>query len=313
MSATQETKISRHWATILLGLIVAAIFLVIIFSFQVKSTEFAVITTMGKISGTTDAGLHFRWPYPVQSVYKFDKRIRCFEGTAGKLEETLTRDAQNVLIGIYISYRIQNPEKFFNSWITIDKAEEDLNKWMRSDKDQVIGKYNFDQLINTDSKKMQLGEMEKQICISLNNKTQEKYGVEIVSVGINSINIPEKTTKSVFDRMIAERSKVSTQYRAEGKNQADTIKMLADSNKMKILTDARAAAKRIRAEGDAAAAKYFADFQKNPELAMFLRKLDSLKKVMGAKTTLILDTDSAPFDILKPNSDKLDNGPIITK
>jgi len=313
MSASQETKFSKHWATILLGVIVAAIFLVIIFSFQVKSTEYAVITTMGKISDTADAGLHFRWPYPIQNVYKFDKRIRCFEGTAGKLEETLTRDAQNVLVGIYISYRIQSPEKFFNSWVTIDKAEEDLNKWMRSDKDQVIGKFNFDQLINTEPAKMRLAEIEEQIRTSLQAKTLDKYGVEIVSVGINSINIPEKTTKSVFDRMIAERNKVSTQYRTEGENQAKTIKMLADNNKLQVLTDASAAAKRVRAEGDAAAAKYFADFQKNPELAMFLRKLDSLKKVMGAKTTLILDTDSAPFDILKPNSDKLDNGPALNK
>jgi len=308
MSATQETKISRHWATILLGVIVAAIFLVIIFSFQVKSTEYAVITTMGKVTGDAAPGLHFRWPYPVQNIYKFDNRIRCFEGTAGKLEETLTRDAQNILVGIYISYRIKDPVKFFNSWVTIDKAEEDLNKWMRSDKDQVIGRFNFDQLINTDPKKMQLSEIEDQICASLNAKTEDKYGVQIVSAGINSINIPEKTTKSVFDRMIAERKKVSTLYRTEGENQAKTIKMLADNNRLQVLTDADAEAKRIRAEGDAQAVKYFADFQKNPELAMFLRKLDSLKKVMGAKTTLILDTDSAPFDILKPNSDKLDNG-----
>lgn len=307
MSAPEEsTKMTRHWATILLGIIVAGIFLVIIFSFQVMSTEYAVITTFGKITRTASPGLHFRWPYPIQNVYKFDNRIRCFEGTGGKLEETLTRDAQNVIVGIYVTYQIADPVKFFQTWVTVDKAEELINNWMRSDKDQVIGKYNFDQLINTDPAKMRLGEIESQIMASLQAKTLAKYGVKIVSVGINTINIPEKTTKSVFERMVAERNKASTQFRAEGKSQAETIKMLADSNKMKIITDARAAAKRIRADGDAQAAKYFADFRKNPALASFLRKIDSLKKVMGAKTTLILDTDSAPFDIFKLNSDKLE-------
>lgn len=40
-------------------------------------------------------------------------------------------------------------------------------------------------------------------------------------------------------------------------------------------------------------------FAENPELAVFLRKLDSMKRLMGSRTTLVLDTNSAPFDILK--------------
>ncbi len=308
MSAKQEQRAPKHWVTILLGIMVAVVFIITIISFQVKNTEYAVITTLGKISGTADSGLNFRWPYPIQSIYKFDKRIRCFEGKGGKIEETLTKDGQNVLIGIYIAYKIVDPVLFYTTWMTIPRAEESLSDWMRSEKSLVIGKYRFDQLINTDANKMKLSEIEKMICDELNLKTRSQYGVEVVSVGINNIGIPANTTSSVFNRMIAERQTISSQYRAEGESRAKDIRSKADAEKTKILTDAEAEAKTIRADGDAMAAKYYSEFNKNPQLAAFLRKLDSMKKIMGQKTTLILDTDSAPFDILKAGAEKIDNG-----
>ena len=49
----------------------------------------------------------------------------------------------------------------------------------------------------------------------------------------------------------------------------------------------------------AAAAAYYSVFSQDPELAVFLRKLESMKRLMGKRTTLVLDTNSAPFDILK--------------
>lgn len=300
-----DTKITRHWPTMLLGLIVAAIFMVAVFSFKVNSTETAVVTTFGKIEAqTTGPGLHFRWPYPIQEIYKFDTRYSCFDGNVGKLEETLTKDGQNIIAGIYIIYRIENAKIFFKSMVTSVNAEDQLNSWMRSIKDETFGKYDFNQLINTNPEKMCLGKIADEICKKLNDKSVN-YGIAVKTVGIKTINIPKSVSEKVFERMIKERNVVSARFLAEGRKEAETIKIDADSKKQIILADAEAAAKEIRAQGDADAAKYYAVFKDNPELAVFLRKLDSLRKIMKSKTTLILDTDSAPFDLMKMNSDKL--------
>ena len=48
-------------------------------------------------------------------------------------------------------------------------------------------------------------------------------------------------------------------------------------------------------------------FKENPELAEFLRKLDSLRLIMKGRTTLVLDTNVAPFDLLKPGSEVLNS------
>ena len=68
----------KHWPTVLLGLIVALILLTAVFSFQLNQTELAVVTTFGRPAVVAEPGLHFRWPFPFQKVYFFDRRIRCY-------------------------------------------------------------------------------------------------------------------------------------------------------------------------------------------------------------------------------------------
>lgn len=305
MSEIHDEK-SQHWPTIFLGLVVACIFLIAIFSYQVKSTEVAVVTTFGKISGIKEAGLHFRFPYPVQDVIRFDNRFRCFGGSVGKLEEVLTKDAKNITAGIFVTYNIVDPVKFYKTVVTIPNAEDKLNSIMRDTKNGVICTYSFDQLVNTDPQKIQLTEIENKIKQGIAEKV-EPYGMKIDGVGISTIGVPEQISEKVFERMISERKVVASEYRSEGKKVADTLRYEADNKKREELADAEAKAKTVRAEGDAEAASYYATFRQNPELASFLRKIDSMKKIMGSKTTLVLDTDCAPFDILKMNSEKFKN------
>ena len=99
--------------------------------------------------------------------------------------------------------------------------------------------------------------------------------------------------------MKQERDTAAKKFRAEGNTVAQKIRTDADRAKQEILADAQAQAKKLMAEGDAEAAKYYSVFNQDPELASFLRKLDSLKRIVSTKTTLVLDTDSTPFDIFK--------------
>ena len=297
-------KFFKHWPTILLGVIVAAILLVAVFSFQLNQTESAVVTTFGRPTQVTEPGLHFRWPFPFQRIYRFDHRIRCFEGGAGKLEETMTADGQNILVGIYVNYKISDAKQFFVTMENLTKAEADLNSWMRGFKNAAFGQYRFNQVINVDPKQMKLNEIQDKIRVDLAKRASE-FGMEVVSVGINTINVPKSISEKVFERMIQERQRAAAERLAEGDREAKNIRIKADSRKAILLADAEAAAKEIRAKGDAEAAQYYAVFKQNPELAEFLRKLDSLRSVMKNRTTLVLDTDVAPFNLFKPGAEVL--------
>ncbi|MDD3886685.1 MAG: protease modulator HflC [Victivallaceae bacterium] len=305
-------KIFKHWPTMLLGVAVAAILLVAVFSFQLNQTERAVVTTFGRPSEVNTPGLHFRWPFPFQRIYRFDCRIRCFDGSSGKIEETGTADNQNILVGIYVNYRISDVKTFFVSMDNLTKAEAEMNSWMRSAKNAVFGQFRFSQIINTDPKEMKLDEIQELIKQRLTKQAAD-YGIEIVSVGINSLGVPQSISEKVFERMIQERARVAARYLAEGEREAKDIRIKADSSKAEILANAEAEAKEIRAQGDAEAAQYYAVFKQNPELAEFLRKLDSLRSIMKDRTTLVLDTDVAPFNLFKPGAEVLTPAPTEKK
>ncbi len=295
----------RHWPTVLLGVIVAAVLFAAIVTYRVNQNECAVVTMLGRIQqGSPGPGLHLRWPYPFQRVYKFDRRTRCFEGNAGKLEESTTADGQNVLIGTFVNYRISDPKLFFTSFERIGEAEKQLNNWMRDSRNAVFGRYRFAQIINTDPAKMKLGVMQDEILRELADRAAP-FGLEIQFVGINVINVPTTISEEVFKRMIQERKVVAQDYLSRGAQEASDIRTKADQKRAEILTNAEATAKSIRAQGDAEAAKYYEVFKENPELAAFLRKLDSLRQIMKGRTTLVLDTNAAPFDLLKIGADKL--------
>ena len=292
-----KEKFFKHWPTMLLGLIVAVVLLTAVFSFQLNQTEVAVITTFGRPAVVEAPGLHFRWPFPFQKVYRFDKRIRCFEGSSGKLEETATRDGHNILAGIYVDYRIGNPEIFFKQLKDIPNAEEVLNNLMRSEKNSAFGLYNFNQIVNTDPAKLKLTEIQNQIKANLISQTG-KFGIEIVGVGINSLGVPKTITEKVFDRMVAERKQFADKSIAEGKSKAREIRIQADRDRTIAIAEAEAAAQRIRAEGDAKAAESYKTFSQDPELAEFLRKLDALRVILQGRTTVVFDTNVPPFDLL---------------
>ena len=303
----EQESTALHWPTILLGIIVAAVFLTAIFSYQLKSTDYAVIATLGDVKPETEPGLHFRWPFPIQKIHFFDNRQRCFEGNVGKIEETYTADKQNIVLGVFVIYKIVDPIKLFKSEKNVEEAENKLNSLMRSSKDEIVGKYNFSAFINTDEKEMKLSMIEEDIKDLLKNVALENYGIEIKSVGIKSLGIPEKVTDKVIKRMKNEREAASAAYREEGKKLAQKIRDEADKEKKIKIAIAKAEAKIIRAEGDAQAATYYAVFKEEPELAIFLKKLDSLKKIVESRTTLVIDTNTAPFDLLQPGAERLKN------
>ena len=306
---TAKNKFFSHWPTLLLGFIVAAFFLIAIFSFQVEETETAIVVTLDNPSDETLApGLHLRWPYPIQKIYRFDNRVRCFSGiTAKDGQETLTRDKHNIIVSIFINYRIVDAQKFYSSLDTIRKGEILMNSSMRTISSEVFGRYSFGQLINVNPEKMRLTQIQNEILKKLNAEFKSS-GIDVSFVGINSLNIPESTSETVFKRMIQERKVEAERFMAEGRSEAERIMTDVNRKRDDELAKATAKAKEIRAQGDADSAKYYATYKKSPELAAFLRKLDSLRTIMKSKTTLILDTNSAPFDVFKMDAEKLKAG-----
>jgi len=93
-------------------------------SFQVRDTESCLVTTFGKATRQlVDSGVHFKWPFPIQQVHKFDSRMRVF---APQVEETSTAGGEPIIVNTYVVWKIAQPLEFFNAVKTVRKAEDKL-------------------------------------------------------------------------------------------------------------------------------------------------------------------------------------------
>lgn len=287
----------RPLTLLLSGLLIAALFAVMQLLFIVREGEVAVVTHLGRpVRSITEAGLYRRLPWPVQRVYRYDHRVRTLQGS---FEEALTADGKNILLALYAGWRIAEPIRFLERVGTVEQAETSLDGLLRTYKNAAVGQYRFSQFVNTNAAALRGEELEQNVLEQARDQARERYGVELLVVGIRRLGLPEAITQSVFERMRAERQALADGYRSEGEGESIRIRAGADSERDQLLARAEADARRSRAEGEAEAAEQFKVFEKSPELALFLRKLDALEETLQSKSTVVLSSDTQPFDLLR--------------
>ncbi len=291
----------RNPITLITGVVLVLIFGFMLFTFQVRQTEYAVVTTFGKFSrNVTDAGFQFRLPWPIQKVYKFDNRIQTFER---KLDQTYTRDQINLVVSAYIGWRIADPRVFLerlNGDLT--EAERQLEPMVRNAKNGVISRHPFSDLISTNEAELKFDQIEKEMLAAFQTQARNAYGIQVEILGIQRLELPQTITTDVFNRMRAERQKRVADYLSQGQKAADIIRANADGQANEILANARAEAIKIVGEAEKKAAEHYAEFEKSPDLAVFLFQLKALELSLKERASLILGPRTPPFNLLNGTS-----------
>jgi membrane protease subunit HflC len=292
----------RNPLTVIVGILLLGIFGLLLFTFQVRQTEIALVTTFDKPSPPiTEPGFHLKWPRPIQRVYKFDRRIQTLD--YDKIDETLTKDSFNLIVQVYLEWSITKPDLFFSSFPSgnVSAAEPALEDLIRSAKQSVVGDHAFSEFVSTDPAQLKFAQIEKEMLDHVQPVALKSYGIETKFLGIKKLGLPESVTQKVFDRMTSERKKEQTSLQAKGEGDAKKIRSDADVEVAKILATANAQATAIKGQADAEAAASYAVFNQEPELARFFYKLKALEDVGKSRTSFFLDPRTSPFDLLTTN------------
>lgn len=300
----------KNAITIIIAAVLLVIFALLLFTFQVRQSEAVVVSTFLKPTDTiTNAGLYVKWPWPIQSINRFDQRVQTF---ADIPSETLTADSTMLVVNVFVGWKISDAQEFlpkFKGGSTAD-AQRYLENMLRSAKAAVIGKHNLSDFVNSDPTQLKFDEIEKEIQTSVESElTKNNYGISVEFLGIKKLGLPQNVTQAVFDRMKAERTKLISKAQYEGEAEATKIKSAAERQAADVVANAQADATRIQGEGQAEAAKTLAVFQQNPDLEVFQLEIEALKNSMNQKTTLILDETKPPFDVFR----KVQQGSSETK
>lgn len=290
----------RNVLTVLIGALLIVIFALLLFTFQVRQTEIAVVTTFGRPTRQIlEPNLYLKWPWPVQKVYKFDRRIQNFED---KFTEDLTADNNPLLTMVYVGWRITDPQTFFPRFAggSVPAAERMLENILRSAKSAVVGRHPLADFVNADPAALKFDQIEAEILAQVRAQLQTNdCGLSVEFLGLKKLGLPESVTQTVFERMSSERKVLADQLESEGQAEAARIRSAAERTAAEQLSAAEAEARRIRGEGEAIAAQTLSVFEKNPDLANFLLRLESLEAALKERTTLIFDQRTPPFDLFQ--------------
>ena len=243
------------------------------------------------------AGLHVHLPWPIEVVVRLDMRRQVLETG---LTEMLTRDKKNIVMVNYALWHVEDPLHFVQAVGTMDRASSPLTSLLANATIGVMGHYDLSALTSTTPADLHTDDIERDLLAATASTAAQSYGMSIDRVGVMRLSLPEQNISYVFDQMRAERRQYGARYTADGEKEASRIRAETSLEVAKIQATATEEAARIRGDADAEAARIYAEaHSQDPDLYRFTRALESLGKVVGDRTTIVLRTDAEPLSLLK--------------
>lgn len=235
----KKPDIKKHGKKIVIGAVVLAL-LVIVGScfYTVDDKQQAVVTTLGKVTDITDAGVHFMLPFGIQQVQKVDVNVyQKIElgyttapngGYATKTNEStmITGDYNIVNVDFFVEYKISDPVQYLYS---SNNPELILRNLIQSQVRNVVGSSSVDAVL-TDGKE----DIQRQVK-ELVTQILEEYDIGLTLVDVK-IQDSEPPTQQVIEAFKA----VET-----AKQQAETVVNDAKAYQNAKLPDAQAQADKL--------------------------------------------------------------------
>ncbi len=272
----QNNKIGLYISSALVALMVMSSML-----FVVDQRQFGVVYSFGQIKNViTEPGLNVKLPPPFQNVTYIDKRLLTLDNA--DTEPMLTAEKQRVVIDWYARWRITDPQEYIrNVGLDENAGAVQLSRVVRNAFQEEINKRTVKELLSL-KRDVLLDDVKKEVLAAV--KGAKPWGVDVVDVRITRADYVDAITESVYRRMEAERKRVANELRSMGAAEGEKIRADADRQREVTVANAYREAQKIKGEGDAEAARLYADaFGRDASFAQFYRSLEAYKSTFNKK------------------------------
>ncbi|NVK32639.1 MAG: protease modulator HflC [Gammaproteobacteria bacterium] len=257
--------------------------------FTVREDQTAVKVRLGQIRASDyKPGLHFKLPI-VEDIYKIEGRVMTVDTPP---QRVLTIEKKNVMVDLFVKWRVSNAEKFYLQASASEQRAADLiEPVVRKALLDAFGKRTVDQVVAQDRTAL-LDEIEANAA-----GRAADLGVELVDVRVKKVEWPSDVLSSVYERMRKERATVAAKFRSEGDEAARGIRASSDREREELIAEALSESQKTRGEGDALAARIYAEaYSVDPEFYSFYRTTNAYGKVFNAQNDMmVIDTESDFF------------------
>ncbi len=293
---------------ILIGAAALAVLIMALTCFYtVDDKQQAVVTTFGKVTDVTDAGLHFKLPFGIQQVHKVDvnvyQKIELGYSSHGDNDYAVNTNESTMITGDYnivnvdffVEYKISNPERYLFS---SNDPELILRNLIQSQVRNVVGSTSVDAVL-TDGKEniqMQVKDLVTQIL------AEYDIGLTLIDVRIQDSEPPTRdvieafkaveTAKQQAETVVNDAKAYQNAKLPEAQAQADQLIQNAQYLKQKRINEAIEAVAMFEA--------MYAEYAQNPDITRSRMYYEAISSILPDVKLYINTGSGSDVDMLLP-------------
>jgi len=280
--------------------------------FIVQEGQQAVVSTFGKYSYTTDAGFHWRFPYPFQSHEtvpvtqlrsKEIGRNTVVQATGLRDSSMLTQDENIVDIRFTVQYRLKNARAYLfenrDPDSAVEQAAESAVREIvgRSKVDSVL--YEQREALSTDLVKSIQGQLDRL-----------DTGILVVNVNVQSVQVPEQVQAAFNDAVKAGADR--DRLKNEGQAYASDVVPKARGTASRLREEAEGYKQRVIAQADGDGQRFksvLTEYQRAPAVTRDRLYIDTMQQVYSNVSKVMVDTRNGSNLLYLPLDKLLQHSP----
>lgn len=270
------------------AVLLAAVIVLMNSAFVIKENQYGLVREFGRIERViSEPGLYFKIPF-VQEKGTVTKELLLYDIAKS---DVITKDKKSMIVDSFVLWRVTDPKVFAQTLNTSSvNAEGRINVAVYNAIKNVISSMTQADIIAARGQ-----ELTNLIMANVTSSVSQ-YGIEITTVEIKLLDLPEDNKDAVFERMISERENIAATYTAEGNSEAQMIRNTTDKEIALLISEAEKKAEILKAEGEAQYMEIMSaayNDELRADFYSFTRSLDALKNsIVGGNKTIILDKSS---------------------
>lgn len=281
----------RKLPLILISLLVVLILFLVLCTFVQREYEQIVVYRFGNVVRPTTLAYNWKLCLPTDRLVRVDRRAHLYQSI---LQQVVTPDS-TLAVRVFAAWRITDGNLFAQRLNGSDEeAKTYLDSVVNSAVNNELGKQELSRLFNTNNTKLAFGELEARIRDAVNERMKD-MGMQIDQVGFARMAFPPNVANDVYKRMVAERNGLAMKHINEGQSEANDILSKGNTERERILSEAKSIAAAKRGAGEAEAVAILGKATNTKEAKEFweyMKSMDLYRSVLTKNTYLVLPADS---------------------
>lgn len=255
--------------------------------YRVKADEQAVVMQFGKHIATTDPGLRYHWPYPIQSkiIVATERQNDIQIGLTERESRMLTGDSNIVDVQVNVQWLVGNPRDFaFN----VATPEIVIQTTVESVVRQIVGRNTLQYISETGR-----SDIERQVL----NVAQEilddyKSGVVIQNLVFGRVDPHPLVIDAYRDVTTARQDRAKLENQAEAYR--NTVVPQAEGEAAKLIAEAEAYREKVIREAEGEAQRFvsvYNEYKRAPDVTRRRMYLEAMEEVLQGTPKIILENE----------------------